>query len=240
MLRVPLAELCAGERVLDDTSARYVTRVHRLETGAVFLAFDPVASLEAEAELLSTGRQVSVRMGRPVPCANVPRRRVTVIQTASKGTKIDDVLRDATELGVTRFVIAIGIRSVKRPLASQLPRWTRIAVQAARQCGRGDVPELVGPLPLGDALAEPGTVRWLLEPRGDSLQNAALAALAAMAGSDGATVLVVGPEGGFAPEELAVADRLDYRRVALGPFILRTETACAAALGALLATTGAS
>ena len=233
MLRVPQDAIIAGVRVLDEATARYVTRVHRLNTGDVFLAFDPVHALEAEAEIVSTNGPVHVRLSGPVACTNLPRRRVTVIQTASKGSKIEDVLRDATELGVTRFVVAVGQRSIKRPEASQTSRWVRVSIEAARQCGRGDLPELAGPMPLAQALAEPGDVRWLMEPRGVHVRVAAASA------TKGATVLVIGPEGGFAPEELELAERLGYLRVSLGSFVLRTETACAAALGAIAALTDA-
>jgi len=231
MLRVPLDALLEGEGVLDEATSKYVARVHRLGRGAVFLAFEPVSAREALAEIVAAGERVRVRVGPPTASTNVPKREVTVIQTASKGSKIDDVLRDATELGATRFVIATGRRSVKRPEAAQLPRWQRIAVEAARQCGRGDVPTLVGPLSLDDALREQGEVRWLLDPHGTPVHE-----LVHSAGG-GATVLVIGPEGGFDPAELELAARLGYLRVALGAFVLRTETACAAALGALAAIT---
>lgn len=230
LLRVPLDHLEPGVCDLADDAARYVTRVHRLGQGAVFLAFDPRSAEEAHATLIEVGKRVRIDVGALRRSSALPRHGITVVQTASKGSKVEDVLRDATELGATRFIVAIGRRSVKLPEARALGRWERVALEAARQCGRGDVPTIGGPLPLEEALEESGDVRWLLDPGGNALPKAELA-------ENGTAVLVIGPEGGFAPEEVALAEGLGFARVKLGRFVLRTETACAAAIGALLAQT---
>ena len=226
LLRVPLADLRVGQRALEADAARYVTRVHRLAEGESFLAFDPARAEEAEVLLVSVGRQTIIEVAEPRPSERVPRRRLTVVQTASKGSKIDDVLRDATELGVTRFVVAQGERSVRRPDAESAARWRRVAEDAARQCGRGDMPIVAGPMPLVDAMQEPADVRWLLDPRGEPPRKR-------MASDAQSALVLVGPEGGFSREELSAATRLGFMRIKLGEFVLRTETACAAALGAL-------
>lgn len=227
-LRIPIEALSAGDRELDDSTARYATRVHRLKPGDAFVAFDPLAASEADASILTGAPRVRVRLDEPRPARHVPIRRVTVIQTASKGSRVEDVLRDATELGATRFVVAIGQRSVRRPDDGQRARWLRVAIEAARQCGRGDIPSIEGPIPLELALEESGDVRWLLDPRGAPLHTFAPP-------SGASVVLVIGPEGGFDDAEFDRAARLGYARVSLGAFVLRTETACSAALGAIAA-----
>jgi 16S rRNA (uracil1498-N3)-methyltransferase len=228
MLRVPIERLSEGERDLDESTTRYVTRVHRLERGDRFLGFDPDAAVEATVAIVALGPRARVHIDEPQPSRNVPTRRVTVIQAASKGTKIEDVLRDATELGVTRFVVAIGERSIKRPEANQLGRWRRVAIEASRQCGRGDVPEIAGPMPLSEALEEPGQLRLFLDPRGRPMMDVREFPATSV-------VLAIGPEGGFSPDELALAAQNRFDCVRLGRFVLRTETACAATLGALSA-----
>ncbi len=227
-MRVALADLSAGERVLASAAARYLTVVHRLRAGARFVAFDPEARLEAEAEIVAAGSQLRVRLDPPRPARALPDRPVTVIYAASKGSKIDDVLRDATELGATRFVVALCQRSVKRPDAAALARWRRVAIEAARQCGRGDLPDVVGPIAFTDAIAGDEPIKLLLDPDGEPIARA-------LAGKKGAAAIAVGPEGGFSDPERRAAAAAGYRAVALGPFTLRTETACAAALGALQA-----
>ena len=118
-----------------------------------------------------------------------------------------------------------------------LERWRRIALEAARQAGRGDVMNVVDPTPLSEALeAARGAagVALLLHPRATTTWRDAVEGLAADAG----VALAIGPEGGFSDEEIALAEAIGFRTVALGRFTMRTETACAAALGALVAFDG--
>ena len=233
-LRVPLSPLQAGERELPEEQARYVRRVHRLAVGDRFLAFDPEARLEAVAEILAGDRAVRVRLEPPRPARLVALRPLTVVQSLAKGTKVDDVVRDATELGATEVVVAVAERSVKR--GGDPARWKRVAIEAARQCGRGDVPAVSGPTVLLELLALPllaGTLGLCLHPGAEVSLSAELSRAASAP-----VTLLIGPEGGFSDAELSAAAAAGYRLVSLGPFVLRAETACAAVLGALLASRG--
>jgi len=191
------------------------------------VAFDPEQRLEADAELVGVGEVVVVRVASLRPASAVARRSLTLVQALSKGTKVDAVVRDATELGATRVVPVLTARCVKR--RGNVERWRRVALEAARQCGRGDVPLVTDVTELSTALAGEieGAAGVLLHPEAD-------ASLADAVG-DGPMVVVVGPEGGFTKEELEQALGHGYAIASLGTFVLRTETACAAALGAILA-----
>ena len=157
-----------------------------------------------------------------------------MIQGIGKGDKLDTVVRDATELGATRIVPAICERSVARPDAARAARWRRVAVEAARQCGRGDVPQILAPLAFAEALHEArGEAKICLDPRADRPLSAALSAAEGV-------VFAVGPEGGLSDRELALAEEAGFARVSLGPWILRTETVCAAVLGAAMVLSPAS
>ena len=238
-VRAPLAGLRPGELELPAATARYLVRVHRLGPGDRFVAFDPDAALEADAELLPSGsHQPRVRLGEPRPAALRPDRAVTLVQAVGKGDKVEAVVRDATELGVSAFVPVVAERSVRRPsrAAGQLDRWHRIAVQAARQCGRGDVPTILPPVELGEALERlgplgPARLGLCLHPEGDEPLGAVLDEHR----EPGEVTVLVGPEGGFSSAELELARSYGFRIVTLGPLVLRTETACAAVMGALLA-----
>jgi len=100
-----------------------------------------------------------------------------------------------------------------------------------RQCGRGDAPVIAAPTPFGDALrdAPADALRLCLDPHAPRSLGAALVDLGPRA-----VVLVVGPEGGLSPAEIEAAEAAGFARVTLGPLVLRTETVCAAVLGALL------
>jgi 16S rRNA (uracil1498-N3)-methyltransferase len=226
-LRVPVDALASGERSLPDDAATYVTRVHRLVPGDLLLLFDPERACEADAEILDAGkRAVTVRVGEP-RAARRPAREITLIQGVGKGDKLDAVVRDATELGATRIVPALCERSVARPDAARAVRWRRIAVEAARQCGRGDVPALGAPIPFAEAIREArGDARICLDPRAAHPLSAALLAAPSVA-------FAVGPEGGLSDRELALAEEAGFARASLGAWILRTETVCAAVLGAI-------
>jgi 16S rRNA (uracil1498-N3)-methyltransferase len=226
-LRLPLPDLAPGERELSGEASRYVSRVHRLGVGDRLLVFDPASRLEADAEVEAVGRRVVLRVAQTRTASRVATRDVTVIQAIGKGAKLDAVVRDATELGATRVVPALAVRSVKR--RADVERLRRIALEAARQCGRGDMPEVVAPLALDQAFAAADDgVRIVLHPDGDELLGAALK-------GEMAVTVAIGPEGGFTDDELKVARAAGFVVARFGAFVLRTETACAAILGAIVA-----
>ncbi|APR85948.1 Ribosomal RNA small subunit methyltransferase E [Minicystis rosea] len=229
-LRVPIADLAAGELTLAPEAAAYVARVHRLAVGDRLVVFDPDRALEADAAIAEVGkRAVVVRVEAPRPALRPP-RAITLIQGIGKGDKMDAIARDATELGVTRIIPALCERSVARPDAARAARWRRIAVEAARQCGRGDAPIIDPPTPFLDVVRASDGARFCLDPRADRGLGAALAVLPPTA----TVAFAVGPEGGLSDEELAAAAAAGFTSVSIGRLILRTETVCAAVLGALL------
>src|SRR5262249_17734042 len=151
----------------------------------------------------------------------------------------DAIVRDATELGATRIVIAQTERAVVKAVRhgsertnSKKERWRRIAEQAARQCGRADPPGIEGVYPWEEALscAAGCAVRFCLDPRAPVGVGAALASAIARGAS---VAFAVGPEGGLSPDEVATATRQGFRPISLGPFVFRTETVAAALLGAV-------
>jgi 16S rRNA (uracil1498-N3)-methyltransferase len=230
--RLPLSGLAAGVRALDADQARYLGRVLRLAEGDAIVAFDPEAELEADAVLRGTASRLSLELGAPRPARRAARRRVTLLQGTGKGDKLDAIVRDATELGAARLVPVLTARSVARPGSERGARWRRIALEAARQCGRGDLLRVEEPLGLAEALPRfaraPGAC---FAPGGETTLGAFLRAAA---GSD-ALCLLVGPEGGLEGTEIDSARAAGLLVVGLGPLVLRTETVCAAVLGALLA-----
>ncbi|HEX4335874.1 MAG TPA: RsmE family RNA methyltransferase [Polyangiaceae bacterium] len=235
-LRVPLSPLRSGEVVLDEPAARYVGRVHRLGAGDRFVAFDPEAASEADVEITSAGRDVRVRIGELRRAANVATPGLTLFQGIGKADKPEQVLRAATVLGVEHVVFVESRRAVVRAGErgdAKRRRWQAVAVEAARQSGRGDVPRVSGPLPLDEAvnLSSGSMHRVYLSPdaeRGlaDVLDGVRRAATLAV---------FIGPEGGLDGEEEAALAASGFVSAALGQFVLRTETATVAVLGAIAA-----
>lgn len=236
-LRVAVDGLTAGERALDDDAAHYVSRVHRLAAGASFVAFDPSARLEADATVLEvTRREVRCRLESPRPARLLGLPGVTLVVCATKGDKLDEVVRAATALGASTVSVIESSRSVPELGSGAHKRFARfrtIAVDAARQSGRGDLPELSGPAPLAEALAglaPSSALKLCLDPTGEGALADALSER-----RDRNVVLLVGPEGGFTDEELLAAEGAGFSRVRLGALVLRAELAAVAALSAVVA-----
>ena len=157
---------------------------------------------------------------------------------------MDLIVQKTTELGVARIVPVVTERSVARPEPARRARWEKIARQAARQCGRADVPRVDEPLALAAAVTAsdlPATrfALWEAE-RGQSLRARLATHMAEPPGGPNpATALLVGPEGGFPRSEIALAAAAGFVPVSLGPRILRrVETAAIVAVALVQALAG--
>lgn len=235
-LRAPVSKLVAGECVLSPETSRYLVRVHRLRAGEAFVAFDVDARLEADATLIDADpKRARVRLSAPRPARVTSPLPVTLLWAIGKGSKPDAVVRDATALGVERIVLCVTERSVPRlddRASARLERWLSVAREAARQSGRGDLPQIEGPIELSAALAHPPSARGIvLDPSAPTSLAAALDGWQA----DTALRVLIGPEGGLSVDELGAARAAGFRGVRLGSLVLRTETAVVALLGALIA-----
>jgi 16S rRNA (uracil1498-N3)-methyltransferase len=234
--RVPLSGLEAGERLLEPKIGRYVRDVLRLQAGDVFLAFDAAAHLEADATLSEAATGASCVLGAPRAAAHARDTGVVLVQALGKGDKTEQVVRSATALGVAEVHLVESARSVARAgerSDGKRARLESIALDAARQCGRGDVPKIVGPHALDRELAawhDVCALKLCLVPGAPrSLRSLT------QAWSVGSPIaLLIGPEGGLASEELTEAERAGFVSVSFGELVLRTEIAGIAALGALL------
>ena len=238
-VRAPVAKLASGERTLPAESSQYLCRVLRLREGERFVAFDPESRTEAEATILEASASAArVTIGECHAASVVAETSVALVYGLAKGDKVDGVVRDSTELGATRIVIARTTRAVAKldgeRAGTKVDRWRRIAEQAARQCGRADPPVVDGVLGWREALALAGddasAAKFCL------WENATepLAPLLRAALSRGAPIaFAIGPEGGLTEAEVEEARVLGYAPVSLGRFILRTETVAAAVLGAV-------
>ena len=160
--------------------------------------------------------------------------RVTFFQGLPKADKMEFIVQKAVELGVSRIVPYLSKNCVSRPdkTEKKVERWRKIAAEAAKQCGRGRLPEVAAVVPVAQAIAqaaESETALFFYEnERRTGLRDA-------LAGGVRDTVsLMVGPEGGFDPAEAKAAVDAGLQSVSLGTRILRCETAPIAALAAVL------
>ena len=181
---------------------------------------------------------VVVRVLERRPSDTEPTVEVTLYQGYPKGDKLETVIEKAVELGVTRIVPVLTDRSVARPddksAARKLERWQRRALEAAKQCGRGRIPQvepLIAFSALPGRIGGHGTAMFCYELGGQPLSG-----LVNKSTSD--VAIFIGPEGGIAPSEAQALLDAGAVPVTLGKRILRTETAPLAAITAVMLLTG--
>ncbi len=156
-----------------------------------------------------------------------PRHRLTIVQSLLKGDGLEEVVQHATEVGVATFQLVVADRCIAREISPRkLERLRAIAREAAEQSERGIVPPIAGPVRLAEAFAT-GSV--LLYERNDGLGLSRLGAPQSV---------IIGPEGGFSPPELAAARSAGVELAGLGPRILRSQTVAVAAAAVILSGTG--
>lgn len=159
--------------------------------------------------------------------AGEPRHRLTIVQALLKADALEEVVQQATEIGVAAFRLVVTERCIARHLSDRkLDRLRAICREAAEQSERGIVPPIAAPVPLADALG-PGSVLLYERHDGDGLGRLPAP------GS-----LIIGPEGGFTPAELDAARGAGVQVAGLGPRILRSETVAVAAAAVILSGTG--
>lgn len=231
--------LASGRELrLATAAAAHVSRVLRLGVGDELTLFDGNGSEYPAAIVESRGTTLRVRIGTPRSIDRESPLRITLVQGISRGERMDWVVQKATELGVAAIVPVITERSVVKLDATQARKkhehWRAIAVSACEQCGRNRLPEIASPTSFE---------RWLADAPRDGtrvlLDAKANAGLSSIGQSSGVTLLI-GPEGGLAPQERETAAKSGFAPVRLGPRILRTETAAIAAISALQAILGDS
>lgn len=219
-----------GRVVVTGPLYRHLAGALRVRPGERLTLVDGARLLTVTVADVAAGRLTAeVAADAPVPPEPV---RLTLAVGLPKGRKLDDVVRHAVELGATRIVPVRTARTIPRPgprpseSAAREARLAAIALEAAQQSGRVRVPEVAEVVPFADFAARPpeglGVVLWEDEH--------AVGLLDALSGAPAAVTLLVGPEGGLAPEEVRALVERGYRRARLGPYILRSETACLAAL----------
>ena len=237
-LFVPPEQLQAAGRIrLTPEQARHLGTVLRLKPGEEIEVFDGKGAryrawLEDAPELDAA----VLRLAEPLPEGPLRAVDVTLVQALAKGEKMEFVIQNATELGAARIVPLSSERAVVRLDAerggARAARWRKVAEEAARQCGRSDLPRIDEPVGWEAVLAilrdKPGRRGLLLDPEERTLR------LGSAARGARRVLLAVGPEGGFSAEERARAQSGGMIAVGLGPLVLRTETAGLAALSVVL------
>lgn len=222
------------EHELDSHQAHYLNHVLRLSRDDALQVFDDTGSeYQASISLPRTPR-MRIRIGtRVLSSAKESPLRIWLYPALTKGNKMDWIIEKATELGVCGIRPVVTLRSpVRLPPDREQVRvehWNRIAQSAAAQSGRSVIPRCTSPFSWEKCLtSDPEHPwRWILTPGpGGGLNR--------QQPPPSKTIhLLVGPEGGFTPEEVNEAVAAGFTTLPLGPRILRTETAPLVAISVL-------
>jgi len=176
--------------------------------------------------------RVEFELGEEVPAAATA--SVTLLLSVFKFDRMEWAIEKCTELGVARIVPLIARRTdvhLASASAKRAERWRRIALQAAEQSRRAAAPEVDDPLRLQEAVELSADLRVVLAESETQTQLRDVLSLAAGAKK---VLLAVGPEGGWADEELALFHGRGWLSASLGATILRAETAAIAATAILI------
>lgn len=218
---------------LGGSEVKHIKTVLRLKPGDMIRLFDGSGSeYEAVIKHLSTTKTELV-IARKVAATVESYPQLIVAQGFLRQKKMDTLVRQLCELGMTQWMPFFSERSVPRPdekrLAARLQRWQKIVQESFKQCGRSILPEITPPVSFEEVLAvgqacELKFIFWENEsrplPQKSGIRTKKL----------GHRIFVVlGPEGGFTPQEIEKAKGCGFEVAGLGPRILRAETATLAA-----------
>ncbi|MBC5827328.1 MAG: 16S rRNA (uracil(1498)-N(3))-methyltransferase [Candidatus Eremiobacteraeota bacterium] len=216
---------------LESGDARHAMQVLRLGLHDRIIIVSAGAAWEAEITQVARGAVTARILSERIEGAAELPVAITVLQAIVKGTKFDEVVEKAVELGAGAIIPVACERSYASVGPNQLARWRRIARAAAAQSRRRLVPLVGEPITWTAAMADAKLRPCIVAYEGASAGSLA-SALKRLEPKQFLAV-AVGPEGSFTKAELAAADGAGCVRAWLGPTILRTESAAAAMIAAV-------
>lgn len=227
------SDLADSKAVVKGSDAHHIKNVLRLKPGDKIGLFDGTG-LNYETKIVTLlSKSVEVFVIRKFSSTTESNVQITVAQALLKDRKMDLLVRQLTELGITRWIPFIAKRSVPRPdkkrLFTRTERWKKIAKEALKQCKRFCPPEIGTTVSFEEVLnlgkdSDLKIVFWEEE-----LKPVNIKLLPPHARHPESIFVLVGPEGGFTSQEVENARASGFITAALGPRILRAETATIAA-----------
>ncbi|MFA5598358.1 MAG: 16S rRNA (uracil(1498)-N(3))-methyltransferase [Pusillimonas sp.] len=223
---------------LPDALTHHAVRVLRLKNNTPIVLFDGSGG-QYDAILDIDGKQACAHLGDKNPVERELPGTITLVQGLASGDKMDWIIEKAVELGVHRIVPIAARRSVLQlsgpRLEKRLQHWEKIVKSASEQCGRNRLAQINTPVSLAEFLNQgtPDTKALLCHPEA----NLSLAQAISGTTCQNLTILI-GPEGGWSDDELAIAEKKGATRITFGSRVLRTETAGVAMVAAISALKG--
>lgn len=229
-------EIISSQYVLEGEDARHITKSLRMSKGESLTLCSPSGTVHDSVITDIQGEMVSVDILSSEQSDAEPDVKVTLYQALPKGDKMELIIQKAVEIGVTEIVPVISSRCVSRPdkksLAKKIPRWQKIAKQAAMQSGRGIIPTIRECISFKEAVTNAdGDKIIFYELGGESVKTL-------LQNKPTKISMFIGSEGGFSSDEVKLVEENGGRKATLGKRILRAETAPLVALTLIMSETG--
>lgn len=227
-----------GTAVVSGEDARHISVVLRMRTGDIAVLCDGRGT-DYLSELSESGGESCVfKILEKEENRAEPNIHLRLFQAMPKGDKMEFIVQKAVECGAAEIIPFFSKRCVSRPdekqMEKKLPRYRKIALEAAKQCGRGVIPKV------GKAVDFSG-LKKLISPENTGIlfyECSETPLRSAMTEFRKNVDIVIGSEGGFEPDEAEDLQRCGFTAVSLGKRILRCETAPIAAISILMNYTG--
>ena len=231
------SEIQGDTAALTGPEARHLGKVLRAQVGQTVTLCDGVGTDYDAAITGIDSDRVEFSLSNARPTDAEPATRVTLFVGYPKQDKLEQIVQKGVELGAAQIVPFFSRFCVVTPKKEDQKnvRYNRIAAEAAKQCGRGRLPDVAMPMDFAHlpiAMKDYDAVLFCYELGGEPLRTVA----PPLAGQK--LALITGAEGGFAPEEAKTLIEAGAIPIGLGPRILRCETAPVAGLAALMALCG--
>ncbi len=218
---------------ITGSDAVHINTVLRLQAGNMIGLFDGKGfTYEARITCVSSG-QVSASIVKTYLSTAESPIYITVAQAYLQDKKMDGLLRQLTEIGISEWIPFVAKRSIARPgkekRSARSQRWRRIVKESIKQCKRGRIPEIGAVISFGELL----NIEKQYDLKVIFWENETGAMDAGFVGTENSRprriFLIMGPEGGFTLEEIEQARTNGFITASLGPRILRADTATIAA-----------
>lgn len=231
------SNIAGDSLILTGSEARHIRDVLRFKKGDAIMVADGLGNcFRCEIWQIST-TAVTCRIYNIIRHFGEPHHFVTLAAGLSTGFKFDDVVQSATELGVSRFYPLITAKSKIKILEEKrqdvkISRWQKVALASMKQCERAYFPEIKPFIDFKDVFAEFGEVEMtlLFDPHHAKLNLDQLS----FSDEPETVNIIVGPESGFSPEEIELAQSKNCHIISIGPRILRTENAAPIAVALVM------
>jgi 16S rRNA (uracil1498-N3)-methyltransferase len=236
----PTTESAPAELRLSPEESHHLVVVNRCGRGDLVVAFDGHGR-EWLTECADPAKAAAVLRVKQVRPAGERKFSITLAQALPKGATMDDIVRQATEIGAARILPLLSERTQVHLDAERadkkIDKWRTAAIEAAKQCGNPWLPEIAPLQKFGDFVAEAKDYELKLVASlhaGTTTLKKALGTYTAKHGrAPRSAVWLVGPEGDFSSAEMTAAITAGFSPVTLGPLVLRSDTAAIYALSIL-------